>query len=413
MKLTDTFTVAMKSLLRTRNRAILTMLGIVIGIASVILMLSIGRSAEGFLLSQVASFGSDLVIVTNGRGDVSRGDPASQQLEKQTLTLTDYRRLQEQSWVRATNANIISQDTVQYGNESVITSVYGSTQGELEIYASELERGLFISEAHVDSRARVVVLGNEIATRLFGETDPIGNRLKIGNRSFRVIGIMREGGSRFFTDLDQIVYIPVTSAMDLYNREYMNFIMFTPIDGLSVSSAQDRVRLLFRDTHKLDNPEADLAKDDFRVLSQEDAVRNAGVISTILQILLASIAGISLLVGGIGIMNIMYVTVTERTAEIGLRKALGAQPEDILNQFLIESILLTGIGGVVGIITGITFTYIGILAISAYQAGWSFVLPIDGVLLAVGVSAVIGIAFGYFPARKAARLDPIEALRYE
>jgi len=189
--------------------------------------------------------------------------------------------------------------------------------------------------------------------------------------------------------------------------------MFKPVDGLSVAEAQNRVRLLFRDTHNLNNSEADLSKDDFRVLSQEDAVRNAGVISTILQILLASIAGISLLVGGIGIMNIMYVTVTERTSEIGLRKALGAHPEDILRQFLIEAILLTGAGGVIGIISGVLFTYLGILAISSYQDGWVFVLPIDGVILAFSVSAIIGITFGYFPARKAAHLDPIEALRYE
>lgn len=413
MKFTDTINVAAKSLLRTRSRAVLTMLGIVIGIASVILMLSIGRSAEGFLLSQIAAFGSDLVIVTNGRGDIGRGDPATQQLEKQTLTLRDYRRIGEQSWVRAANPNLISQDTIGYGSESVITSVYGAGPGEIEVSTSEVARGSFLSDAHLDSRSRVVVLGNGIASKLFGETDPIGKSVKISKRNFRVIGVMEQGGTRFFTDLDQIAYIPVTSAMDLYNRERLNFIMFKPVEGITVADAQNRVRLLFRDTHNLDNPEGDLAKDDFQVLSQEDAVRNAGVVSTILQILLASIASISLIVGGIGIMNIMYVTVTERTAEIGLRKSLGAQPEDIRNQFLIEAILLTGAGGVIGILSGMLFTYIGISAIAAYQEGWSFVLPIDGIILAVSVSAAIGIVFGYFPARKASQLDPIEALRYE
>ncbi len=413
MNIVDVFEIASKSLLRTRGRAVLTMLGIVIGISSVIIMLSIGRSAESFLLSQIASFGSDLVIVTNGRGDVSRGDPASQVLEKQTLTLKDYRELKDASWVRAANPNIINPDTVTFGSESILTSVYGSAPGEIEVFTSEVARGAFISDAHVDSRARVTVLGDGIAKKLFGETDPIGKSVKIGKRSYRVIGVMEPGGTRFFTPLDEIIYIPVTAASDLYNRDKMNFIMFKPVDGLSVAEAQDRVRLLFRDTHKLDNPEADLSKDDFRVLSQEDAVRNAGIISTILQILLASIASISLLVGGIGIMNIMYVTVTERTAEIGLRKSLGAQPQDILNQFLIEAVLLTGAGGLLGVFIGILFTYLGILAISTYMAGWTFVLPLDGVLLAVGVSGIIGITFGYFPARKAAKLDPIEALRYE
>lgn len=413
MKFQDTIEVAGKSLLRTKNRTVLTMLGIVIGIASVILMLSIGRSAESFLLSQVASFGSDLIIVTNGRGDVRSGDPASQQLEKQSLTLNDYKKLMEQPWVKVANANLISQDTIVYGNESVISSVYGSGPGEIELYSSELETGMFISDAQVDSRSRVAVLGNGIAKRLFGETNPIGNTIKINKRTFRVIGVMKAGGSRFFTDLDQLVYIPVTSALDLYNRDRLNFIMFKAQEGIPLSDAQNRVRLLFRDTHKLDNPEADLAKDDFRVLSQEDAVRNAGIIGTILQILLGSIAGISLLVGGIGIMNIMYVTVTERTSEIGLRKALGAKPEDIMGQFLMESVLLTGVGGLVGVLSGILLTYLGIVAISNYQAGWAFIVPMDGIVLAVGVSTIIGIGFGYFPAKKAAGLEAIEALRYE
>jgi len=413
MQITDTVIVAVKSLLRTKSRAALTMLGIIIGIASVIVMLSIGRSAQSFLLSQVASFGSDLVIVTNGKGDVKRGDPASLQLEKQTLTLKDYRTLKKQSWVGAVNANLVSQDTVRHASESAITTVYGSGPGEIKVYSSEIGRGTFISEAQVDSRAAVTVLGNGIAKKLFGETDPIGKGIKIGKRTFRVIGIMRKGGTRFLTDLDQIVYIPVTAAMDLYNRDRMNFVMFKPVAGLTVAEAQDRVRLLFRDTHHLNNPEADLAKDDFRVLSQADAVRNAGIISTILEILLASIAGISLIVASIGIMNIMYVTVNERTSEIGLRKSLGARPEDIMQQFLIESILLTGTGGIIGILSGVLFTYVGISIIASYQAGWSFVLPLDGVLLSVGVSAFIGITFGYFPARKASRLDPIDALRYE
>ena len=413
MKIGDSFGIALKSLLRTKNRTALTMLGIVIGIASVILMLSIGRSASSFLLSQVASFGSDLVIVTNGRGDVRRGDPASQQLEKQTLTLKDYETLKSQSWVRAVNTNLISQDTISYGNESKITSVYGSAPGEIDLFTSEVEDGNFISDTQVDSRARVVVLGNGLAKKLYGETDPIGQSLKIGKRTFRVIGVMRAGGTRFFTDLDQIAYIPVTAAMDLYNRDRMNFIMFKAQEGITLKEAQQRLRLLFRDTHKLDNPEADLAKDDFRVLSQEDAARNAGIIGNILQVLLGSIAGISLVVGGIGIMNIMYVTVTERTAEIGLRKSLGANPEDILQQFLIEALILTLLGGIIGILTGILFTYLGIVAISNFQSGWLFVVPIDGIFLAVGVSTVIGISFGYFPARKAASLNPIEALQYE
>ncbi len=413
MRFSDTLSVATSSLLRTKSRAALTMLGIVIGIASVILMLSIGRAAETFLLSQVAAFGSDIVIVTNGAGDVKRGDPASQQLEKQTLTFRDYERLKDQSWVRAITTNLISQDLVEYGSESRLTSVYGSAPGEIEVYPNEVESGRFFDDSDLASRARVTVLGHGIAKRLFGETEPVGGSIRVGKRTFRVIGVMPAGGTRFFTDLDQIVYLPITSASDLYNRDKANFIMFKPQEGITLDEATERLRLLFRDTHNLDNPPGDLAKDDFRVLTQEDAAANANTIGTILQILLASIAAISLIVGGIGIMNIMYVTVTERTSEIGLRKALGAQPQDIRNQFLMEAIVLTGAGGVLGIASGIAMTWLAVLAISQVQSGWAFIIPVDGVVLGASVSALIGITFGYFPARKASMLDPIEALRYE
>lgn len=413
MRISDTVSVATTSLLRTKARALLTMLGIVIGIASVILMMSIGRAAEHFLLSQIAAFGSDLVIVTNGSGDVKRGDPASQQLEKQTLTFKDYEKLKDQSWVKAANMNLISQDLVEYASESRLTTVYGSTPGEIEVYPNETESGRFIDDSDVSSRSRVAVLGNGIARKLFGETEPVGNSLKVGKRNFRVIGVMPSGGTRFFTDLDQIVYIPVTSAFDLYNRDKANFIMFKTAAGITLDDASERLRLLFRDTHNLDNPQEDLSKDDFRVLTQEDAARNANTIGLILQILLASIAAISLIVGGIGIMNIMYVTVTERTSEIGLRKALGAKPKDIRAQFLVEALILTGVGGAIGILTGVGATWLGITLISSFQEGWVFQLPLDGVLLGAGVSMVIGVVFGYFPARKASRLDPIEALRYE
>jgi len=413
MRISDTTKVALTSLLRTKGRALLTMLGIVIGIASVILMLSIGRAAEHFLLSQIAAFGSDLVIVINGTGDVKRSDPASQHLEKQTLTFKDYEKLKEQPWVKAANMNLISQDLVEYASESRLTTVYGSTPGEIKVYPNEAETGRFIDDSNVNSHSRVVVLGNGIASKLFGETDPIGNTIKIGKRSFRVIGVMPSGGTRFFTDLDQIAYIPITAAFDLYNRDKANFIMFKSEPGLTLDESSDRLRILFRNTHNLDNPAGDVSKDDFRVLTQEDAANNANTIGLILQILLASIAAISLIVGGIGIMNIMYVTVTERTSEIGLRKALGAKPKDIRTQFLAEALMLTGAGGAAGILVGVGTTWLGINIISSFQEGWVFQLPLDGMLLSVGVSTFIGIVFGYFPARKASHLDPIDALRYE
>jgi putative ABC transport system permease protein len=223
---------------------------------------------------------------------------------------------------------------------------------------------------------------------------------------------MEVGGTRFFTKLDDQVYVPVTTAMDQYHRERVSFISVTT-KNISVEGAKERIREVLRESHKLDNSKGDLSKDDFKVASQEDAAKSAALIGTILQTLLGSIAAISLVVGGIGIMNIMFVTVTERTQEIGLRKALGATRRDVLGQFLVESLVLTVLGGAIGVVSGLILSFLAIQIIGYYQEGWMFVFPMNGVILAFTVSAGIGVIFGYTPARKAAGLNPIEALRYE
>lgn len=410
MKLRDLVSISLSSLVRNKARSILTMLGIVIGIASVILMLSVGKAAESFLLSQVASFGSDVIMIASGSGEVKSGAPNP--MGKQTLTLKDYQELKRQSWVQAANANIISVGVVSYGAENMNANVYGSTQGEIEVYPSNVREGRFLLGDDVDSRARVAVLGDKIARQLFGDASPVGKQIKIKRQSFRVIGVMEKGGTRFFTKLDEIVYIPITAAMDLYNRDRFNFLAVTPRD-MSTTQAKEEVRYLLRDLHKLDNPNGDLSKDDFRVLTQDDAQQNAGTIGQVLSILLGSIAAISLVVGGIGIMNIMYVTVTERTSEIGLRKALGAKQGDVLGQFLAEAIAVTSVGGIVGIVFGIVLSWLTIQILNSFQPGWTFMLSVDSIILAFSVSAAIGIIFGYHPALRASKLSPIEALRYE
>ena len=411
MKIQDLVSISLTSLVRNKARAILTMLGIVIGIASVILMLSVGKAAESFLLNQVASFGSNVINVANGSGETKDGAPNP--LIKQSLTLKDYRELKRQPWVEAVNANIISAGVISYGAENMNANVYGTTEGEIEVFTtSKVREGRFLLSDDVDGRARVVVLGDKIARELFGDASPVGKSVKIKRVNFRVIGVMEKGGSRFFTNLDEIAYIPLTSAMDLYNRDRLNYIAFTPLN-LSPNQAKEELRYLFRDTHDLDNPNGDLSKDDFRVLTQDDAQQNAGAIGQVLSILLGSIAAISLVVGGIGIMNIMYVTVTERTSEIGLRKALGAKQGDVLGQFLAEAIAVTSVGGIVGIVFGIVLSWLTIQILNSFQPGWSFMLSMESIVLAFSVSAAIGIIFGFSPARRASRLSPIEALRYE
>lgn len=411
MTTSDLIRLSFGNLVRTRGRAILTMLGIIIGIASVILMVSIGQAAQNFLLSQVANLGSDLIFISNGRGDDTAGGPPDL-IQKQTLTERDYVQLRRQSWIDAVDANVISSDVVTYGPDSMYAQIWGATQDALRIYPSQVEVGRFLLSDDVDSRARVAVIGQNVAKKLFAEQDPIGRLIKMKRQNYRVVGVMEKGGTRFFTKLDDVIYIPFSSALDLYNRNRVNFITLKPLE-VSQEVAVEEIRLLLRETHKIDNPNGVLSKDDFRLGTQEEAAASAGVIGQILQILLGSVAAISLVVAGIGIMNIMYVTVTERTAEIGLRKAIGAKQRDILGQFLAEALMLTLVGGAIGVACGLTLSKIAVQIISSFQDGWSFSLPVGGILLAFGVSAAIGVIFGYFPARKAARLHPIEALRYE
>lgn len=411
MKMTMYSKMAFRNLVRTKGRTMLTMLGIVIGVASVIMMLSVGQATERYILSQVASFGSDLVIVSNGRGDATRSAGPDPTL-KQTLTDDDYERLHDKSWVREIDANVISRETVTYGGLSAFADVVGVAPDSESIFTMELEDGIFIRDEDVDLHSRVAVIGHDIADDYFGQEDPLGERIKIHNRTYRVIGVLKPGGTKFFQSIDRQIYIPFTSALQEFGKEYVNF-MFVKTTYKNLETAKDVIRIVLRNSHNIDNPKGVLAKDDFIVRTQEDAQQSAEIIGTILAILLSAIAAISLIVGGIGIMNIMYVTVKERTREIGLRKAVGATSSDILSQFITESIIVTLIGGIIGIIIGIALSWLGIHILSLYQKGWMYQVPWDAVALGFTVSAIIGITFGFLPARRAANFEAIEALRYE
>lgn len=406
MRLLDLLGSSVKSLIRGGSRSLLTMLGIVIGILSVILVLSIGEAAQRYIIGQISTFGSDLVQVANGPKDPEMGSTPSA-FTKQSLTLKDYQALRRQTWVKQVVAGVSFEETARVNGQDLAISIAGTTPDELSIYGTKIARGDFFLESDVDSSSRVAVLGATIARSAFGLEDPLGKTIAFNRQTFRVIGVMQVAGTKSFQDLDKRVYIPVSSAMEVYNRRYVQGISLKT--DLALSDTIRRTQEFIRDRHNI----TDILDDDFHIQTQEDAIRSTQEITSILQILLASIAGISLLVGGIGIMNIMYVNVTERIHEIGLRKSLGAKKGDILGQFLIESVLLTALGGCIGVLLGISLTWLAIKIISSFQAGWTFGISGSGIALGLGVSTLIGIVFGYAPARQAASLSPIEALRHE
>ena len=407
MHLDDLARSAYASLQRTRGRSILTMLGIVIGIAAVILALSIGESAQKFILVQVSAFGSDQLMVDNGPRADKTGEVSV--FREETLTLKDVKRLKSEPWVKAVVGQIFQTDLFQANGQARNVQVIGTMPDDIAINGYLLEEGVFFADDEINSHSRTAVLGHTLADRYFGQGNAVNKTFKLGSINYKIIGVLEPLGTKFFQNLDEMVYLPVTTVMDKYNKNRMTYI--TIQSAVPLTEAQPLAETLLRETHNLDNPEGDYGKDDFHVVSQEEAIKVVGQITGVLEILLAAIAAISLLVGGIGIMNIMFVSVTERTKEIGLRKALGAKRRDVQNQFLAEAVMLTVTGGAAGIAFGAFFAWLAIQIILTYQSGWEFSLSINGILSGFIVSTLIGIVFGYVPARRAARLHPIDALR--
>jgi len=410
MRWVDLFATSSSSLRRNKTRSFLTVLGIVIGIAAVILMLSIGQGAEGFILNQVADLGSDLVFVEPSSGDPTAGPPDP--FIEQTIDLDDVEALQKTGLFEFVSPILISSVLVSRETESKFAQVAGVNEDYVSVFPADLVLGRFIDASDVETYAKATVLGKSVADDLFGDQDPVGMKMKVKKTTLRVVGVFEEQGTRFFQNLDDRIAIPITTAQrDIFGVNHVTFIASRALGD--VETAKEETRYVLRDTHDIDNPEGLQEKDNFFVSTQDDAVDIIGVVGSVLTLLLSSIAAISLIVGGIGIMNIMLVSVSERTKEIGLRKAVGATYREILQQFLLEAVLLTVAGGVVGVIVGATTSYIAAVIISSFVGGWAFVIPIQAVVLAVVVATAVGILFGIYPAKSAARLDPVEALRYE
>ncbi len=404
MNYAQLFASAFRALRSNLLRTGLTMLGIIIGITSVILIISLGQGATESITSQVSSLGTNLIFIQPGKQVPGRPPQVANTLTyEDAAVLADKTKMPEISNVSAivqTNAEVVA------NGESKNTTVQGVDSDYAIISSLDVNQGEFISSEDNASLSRVAVLGPEVVTDLFGEgANPVGQTITIKSHSFRVVGVTKSKGSTGFTNPDGSIYIPVTTGMKiLLGQNFVSAIELQTLDPKKVDQTIDDVTALLSDRHKITNP--DLI--DFTVRSSKDALSTLNSITGILTGMLAGIAAISLVVGGIGIMNIMLVTVTERTKEIGLSKAIGAKNKDILTQFLIEAIVLTLSGGVVGMILGVSLDFL----ITRFLPIPFIVQPL-AIILAVGVSTIVGIVFGLYPAQQAAKLSPIEALRYE
>ncbi len=414
MKASDSLVIAWRGVKHAGMRSFLTMLGIIIGISSVILLMSIGQSSQDYILGQVEGIGSNLIFVTpNAPSKGSKFAPPSAAFGVviKTLKDQDLEALRREPSIDKVGVENHGQARAVYNDIDQTVTYTGVNFDYTQAVNLPTGRGVWFSAADVEDLNHVAVIGPQVAKDFFGEVDPLGKALRIKNISFQVVGILENKGSFLGANIDSMVFLPSTVVnKQLLGIDYYGGFVVSAKSDYNIDFVKGRITSILRSNHFIIDPN----KDDFMMNTQEEVLSILGNITLIMSVFLTAIAAISLVVGGIGIMNIMLVSVVERTKEIGLRKAIGASNNDIMAQFLWESVMLTFFGGAIGVALGAGTSFLAYLAVNKWGGiVWTFALPLNSVLLAVAVSSFIGLVFGIYPARQAARKNPIDSLRYE
>ena len=412
MNYTNLLKIALRAIAANKLRAFLTALGIIIGVASVITMLAIGQGSKRSIQANIAEMGSNMIMIHPGAD--MRGGVRQDASAMETLKLTDYESIKDEcNYIKGISPMVSKSGQWIYGNNNTPSSIYGVNQDYLEIRQLSVSDGEVFTDADIKSSAKVCILGQTVVDNLFPDgADPIGKVVRFNSIPFRVIGVLKKKGyNSMGMDQDDLALAPYTTVMKrILAQTYLGSIQCSAVTEGVTDKATEQITTILRRNHKLkdatETTEADA--DDFNIRSQEELASMMNSTTDMLTILLGCVAGISLIVGGIGIMNIMYVSVTERTREIGLRMSVGARGIDILNQFLIEAVLLSVTGGLIGVLLGVGASYAVNLIVL-----WPIYIQLWSIIMSFAVCTFTGVFFGWYPAKKAAQLDPIEAIRYE
>jgi len=415
MQIINPVKISYKNLMAAKFRSFLTILGTIIGVASVIIIMAIGQSAQELILDQVKGAGSNLIGILPGASDEDGPPAALMGISSTTLKYEDLLALNKKRNVPEVEdaaGYVMSAVSVSQEDTDLNASLTGTTASYIDVESAEIASGRFFTEGEEMNLARVAVLGSSMAEDLFGSADPLNKKIKIKKHNFTVIGVFKERGSMAFgiSSQDDSVFVPLHTAQKLIlGINHLGFIRLKVKSADLVNSAIANAKITLRNRHDIDDP----VNDDFTIRDLASAVEMVGDITNVLRYFLLAIGSVALVVGGVGIMNIMLITVNQRIREVGLRKALGAKNADVMAQFLVESATISFLGGAVGIILGILISLLASVVVQSLGYDWPFLISIWSVVIAVTVSILIGIIFGLYPAYKASRVSPMESLRYE